>query len=177
MIIWLGEAAIRDLKRSKLATRHFPGNPDRISTSSITGPGAPRFSVSSDISIIDASHVNETMWNSTMMSSASSGAALPAGVRRPHIFDSVNVAELTRAKKTLFLDGCKIFVHGMQAGHAEKGAKLINSGKKPVYVFFAVCVCVRACKLSVVPSPVIDCRADHPLPLPRRWRNAFLGAE
>ena len=85
--------------------------------------------MSSDISIIDASHVNETMWNTTMMSAASSGTSLPSGAKRS-VLDCVNVADLTRGQKTLFLDGCKIFVHGMQPAHAEKCAKLINSGKK-----------------------------------------------
>ena len=61
-----------------------------------------------------------------MMSSAS-GASLPPGAKR-HVLDCVNVADLTRGQKTLFLDGCKIFVHGMQPQHAEKCAKLINSG-------------------------------------------------
>ena len=101
------------------------GNP--IMTSSLAGAGAPRFSVSSDISIIDQSHVNETMWNSTVMSA--SGSSLPGGLnKRSHVLDVVNVAELTKGKKTLFLDGCKIFVQGMQTHHAEKCVKLINSG-------------------------------------------------
>ena len=69
------------------------------------------------------------MWNSTVMSSAS-GSALPVGAKKPHVLDIVNVAELTRGKKTLFLDGCKIFVHGMSSHHAEKCVKLINSGRQ-----------------------------------------------